>query len=1250
MQATFLLGPAGSGKTHRCLEEIRADLQASPDGLPLVLLAPKQATFQLERQLLASLPGYTRLQILSFERLANFILAEFAVSPPNFLDEEGRVMVLRALLAQKEQELKIFRATARLPGFARQLSLLLRELQRHQQSPEKLVALAARIKSSPELDGKLRDLSVLLGAYLGWLKEHQLQDANCLLDLATEALGAKHRATGRSVVSCQSSVAGSPDHGQPTTDHSALHFGGLWLDGFAEMTPQELDFLAALMPFCDRATLAFCLEHKPREDLSWLSTWSVVGQSFRNCHQRMASLSDCEIKVDVLERQPGRGRFADNKVLAHLEEHWANPKHMGGVSTAESWSATAPQNPPPTPPEKGSAVRTPSASSAGSRGKGQARVGLEQETRPVSFPADSAEDSFTQLELGFEKTRAGEHARPSDAVRIVACANPEAEATFAARAIRHYVREEKEGRFRDVAVILRSLEGYHDVIRRVFARYEIPFFLDRREPVAYHPLAELTRYALRTVAFGWEHDDWFGALKTGLVHDDDEAIDRLENEALARGWRGRTWLEPIQIPAAPELAEGLEGLRRQIVPPFQIFSDAMAQRQRRPTGPQLSAALRALWQKLKVDRQLEHWNETGDHFALQGRHSALHSSVWEQMNAWLKNVELAFPAEALPLGDWMPIVEAGLGQLSVGVIPPALDQVLVGTIDRSRNPDLQLVLVLGLNEGVFPASPAPPMLLSQADRETLASHGATLGPDHHQQIGLERYYGYMACTRARKHLVLTCARRDTQDRSLNPSPFLDDLRRLFPELKMDEFSGRPDWQAAEHWSELIVPVLQSRDPVSSALGRATALAESIPALRPVVEKWQQVMAAGEAPKLSPDLAKKIYGVELRTSVTGLEDFAACPFKFFAGRGLRAEERVRFEVDPREKGSFQHEVLKEFHRRVREAKKNWRDLAIEEARALVRRVGEELLPAFRDGLFLADESRRFTARMLIEGLEKLMETLIRWTRQYQFDPTAVEVSFGLQESRLPAWRIDLDGRHALLLRGRIDRVDVCRVEETGETLGVVIDYKSSAHKLEPALLHHGLELQLLAYLGALSQSANLSEELGVARLLPAGGFYVSLKGGGGSARTRDAERDDRDKARRSAYQHRGRFDGGRLEKFDNRGQSRGDQFQFSKNSDGTFSRRGNEALATEEFHRLVARTSEFLREHGREIYQGKVTVAPYRWKGETACDLCAYRPVCRFDPWTQPYRVLRPPPRDEETDENEPEQEAKTTSDKTGAMK
>ena len=72
MEVTLLLGPAGTGKTYRCLEQARQELKRSPEGLPLVFLTPKQATYQIERELLTDpeLPGFTRLQVVGFEALA----------------------------------------------------------------------------------------------------------------------------------------------------------------------------------------------------------------------------------------------------------------------------------------------------------------------------------------------------------------------------------------------------------------------------------------------------------------------------------------------------------------------------------------------------------------------------------------------------------------------------------------------------------------------------------------------------------------------------------------------------------------------------------------------------------------------------------------------------------------------------------------------------------------------------------------------------------------------------------------------------------------------------------------------------------------------------------------------------------------------------------------------------------------------------------------------------------------------------
>ncbi len=73
------------------------------------------------------------------------------------------------------------------------------------------------------------------------------------------------------------------------------------------------------------------------------------------------------------------------------------------------------------------------------------------------------------------------------------------------------------------------------------------------------------------------------------------------------------------------------------------------------------------------------------------------------------------------------------------------------------------------------------------------------------------------------------------------------------------------------------------------------------------------------------------------------------------------------------------------------------------------------------------------------------------------------------------------------------MDLCREPGGDEALCVVVDYKSSQKQLDPVLMAHGLQLQLLTYLNVMRRWPNPRELFGVARLIPAGVFYVSLRG-------------------------------------------------------------------------------------------------------------------------------------------------------------
>lgn len=1101
----FLLGSAGTGKTFRCLSEVRTELQGTPAGPPLIFLAPKQATFQIERQLLgtAGLPGYTRLQILSFERLAGFILVALGRPQPRLLDDDGRLMVLRALLTQHHERLELFRASARLPGFAQQLSGLLREFQRARIGPSAIDRAAAQAGTTA-LARKLRDLAFLFREYLAWLAAEKIEDADRLLDIAADALREASAAEG-----------------------VATRFGGLWLDGFAEMTEQELALLQALLPWCARATLAFCCEPEELEAGASFSPWSVIAHTARRCLHAVNAVAP-EVVPEAITGVAGAGRFGESAALAHLQSHWATPAPF---------------------------------------------------------------------------------AEATNAIRLVQAGTPEDEATFAAREILSHVQA--GGRFREVAVLVRQLEPYQDIVRRVFTRYGIPHFIDQREAIAHHPLAELTRYAVRTAALGWRQDDWLGLLKSGLTGVPELDADWLENEALARGWEGRDWLESDAAANCPELAPLLGRVRERLAAPLHALEVAFAKTNSGggPTGLQLAASLRGLWRTFGVQEQLEAW-------AREATGSAVHATVWDQMEQWLHTMGLGFGHQRVPIREWLPIIEAGLAGLSVGVIPPVLDEVLVGSIDRSRNPDLQSVFLLGVNEGVFPAPPSDPVLLTEIERAQLAG-SLTLGVSVRQQLAHERFYGYIACTRARRKLFVTWSEADRLGRQLNPSAFIPLLQRLFPQVATEAFIANGP---VRHASELVAPLLRV-EAAGTGVSHPLLALKAFDPVRTLIGMLREPATT----TLTPATVTRLYQRRLATSISRLEQFASCPFQFFVRVGLRAQERVLYEVDARHTGTFQHEVLKAFHEEVRARFGNWHAIPPAVARALIREIAERLRTTFQDGLLVSSDRNRVESAHLISALEDFIEVIVTWMSQYAFEPHAVELGFG-REDGLPAWELALDAGRTLAFSGSIDRVDLLVDRANRTAYSVVMDYKSTARTVDPRLLAAGVQLQLFAYLAATRGFPAMARHFDVDRIEPAGAFYVPLRGAYDGAGHRDEALADPGGARRVAYRHRGRFRWDLRAHFHqdiHNGQS-GDQFAFRAKKDGGFHGGDRDPMEHAQFDQLLDQVEQQLVAMGNAIFAGDIGVNPYRVGNKTPCEHCDYAAVCRIDPWTHEYRALPKP--------------------------
>ncbi|MCS7090711.1 MAG: PD-(D/E)XK nuclease family protein [Verrucomicrobiota bacterium] len=1136
MQVRFWIGPAGSGKTRRCLEEIRRRLETAVEGDPLVLLAPRQMTFQLERQLLVELglPGYVRLNVLSPERLCFWLWDKLGGGPMPLLSAEGRVMVFRALLSRLGSGLRVFGGSARGVGFAQELSEAWAECQRHRRTAACLRELASKVEN-PRLALKLQDLAALSEAYEEWLKSHGLVDAQSLPERVTELLESRVESPWIEAV---------------------------WVDGFAELAPNEVNLLAALTRHCRQMTVTFCLERSGLAHVDWLSPWWVVVRAREALEKALRGRVGVELVEEHLEARTRNGRFDQAPGLYWLERLWA------GVSE------------------------------------------VSQET-PLSDDRAAA-----------------------NVVRGVCCEDPLAEATFVAREVWRFVRE--GGRFREVLVLVRDLERELPLLRRVFGEYEIPCHWDRREPVGQHPLVVLTRGAMRLVARHWRQADWFSVLKCGLVwHLSEEELDALENQALACGWEGRdTWLGP-QVRQWLEQASADRAHRwDQLLQPWRTWDDMLGQGRKPVQGTVLVEALRRLWRDLGVEQQLAEWaGEIGGTFgpAWQGSLAgAVHGTILEEMHRWLEDLELAFGGQTLECREWLPILEAGLASLTVGVIPPALDQVLVGTVDRSRQSEARLVFLMGWNEGIFPARPVSGPLLSEDEWRQLADAGWSAQRQPHEQRAREEHFAYVACTRARERLVITWCRRDLRGRVLHPSPFWARLRGWLPWVR-EEQGARMD--RGPQTNAVLEPVHEKEwwpRIMAAVAARRTDLVAKLPdRLQKQAASYLRYVEAGSRSVLHPAAAQRLYGQRLQLSATQMERFMACPFQFFVWGGLLARERHLYEVSAADRGAYLHEVLAAFHTALVDRGRKWREVPWEEAVDLVRTCALKVQQTYRNGLFDATALRRLMAQQCVEDLMSFLDVMWAWMREgrYRLDPVAAEWVFGGASApgEDPETACVLRGPEGqtVELTGRLDRVDMVMVSEQ-EALAAVMDYKSGRVKLDRLLLEAGVDLQLRVYLVVLAEWELLRRQLGVTRIRPVGAFYVPLRPRPESVSAVEEADPGQSATGRSAYQHLGVFDASALPWLEAAEScQQGEQFAWRRNRDGSLRRDSWQAMDSAAFAQFVEESKSLIAAIAARIWAGEVKPDPYRHGTRVACDHCECQAICRLDRHRHRFRRLMP---------------------------
>ncbi len=672
-----------------------------------------------------------------------------------------------------------------------------------------------------------------------------------------------------------------------------------------------------------------------------------------------------------------------------------------------------------------------------------------------------------------------------------------------------------------------------------------------------------------------------------------------------------------------ELLATMERCRASITGPLFAFEKRI---QKSRSGLELCTAVYKLLDETDVARKLERLSVNAMEKG-QPEKAREHSQLWGAVLDLLDQIVEMMGNERLEFDVFTGVLETGLAELKMGLVPPALDQVLVGNMDRTRPTGVKYAFLLGFNEGVVPAQFKEDGILSEGERSVLENAGMELAPGASRKLLDERFLIYNALTTGSRKLWISYATADDEGKALLPSEVIRHLYKMFPKIQEHSLSALPSSGLPD----------EVRDSIH--LGYIGHPEQSLRALIMQLRQWRQGteipelwwdvynwFAADEqrsielkrllsslfyrnvGTKLKRGTSFKLYGGStLRGSVSRMEKFVACSFSHFASYGLRLKERQLYKLQAPDIGQLFHAALSDMAVRLKQEGRGWGSLSPEECRREASETVERLSPMLQGEILMSSKRYGYISRKLKNIVGRASVILGEHARRGSFEPVGLELDFG-PDKELPPLRITLPNGCVMEVVGRIDRVDMAR-GENGILLRV-IDYKSSQKDLKLHEVYYGLSLQMLTYLDVL---LTYSEQWLGQPTLPAGTLYFHVHDPLlTSSNGMNKEQAEQELLKR--FKMKGLLTADRevvslMDTSLDKGYS--SIVPVAVKADGSFY--SSASVATpEQWGHLLSSVRGTISDIGTRITEGDVMIEPYRIGQETACTFCSFRPVCQFD--------------------------------------
>ena len=786
-------------------------------------------------------------------------------------------------------------------------------------------------------------------------------------------------------------------------------------------------------------------------------------------------------------------------------------------------------------------------------------------------------------------------------IELFLASNPYTEIEHVAKKIIKLVRDENY-KFNEISIITKDINRISSIAKAVFAKYEIPIFMDEKDELTESISIKYILSVLDVFSKNWSHDTVLNFVKLGFLNIEKQDIYKLENYVKKWGIRGNKWFkEDWKNGNNLEDLKDLNNTRKKIVDPLLKFKENLS---RQKTVKDICKAI-----YLFIENN-NFYNKLNEKINLLEQNNELkvasdYKQSIENLNSVLDEMVELFGDKKISFENYLNLLKVGLKNRELGSIPQTIDQVVLGDVDRSRTHKVRACFIIGVNDGVFPSVNKDEGFFNDSDREVLKKLGTELAKGTTENLYDEEFNIYKALTTAEEKLFLSYDSQSIDGEALRESVIISKLKRIFPKIveESDVIEKETGISIANStFDEMLYNLRKHQDGE-----KIDDIWFEVYNWYKMQDEWKEKLEQAlkgmfyknDAENINQENIEKLYGKTLKASVSKLEKYQECAFSFHLKYGLNLKETEEFQIKSIDTGSFMHDVVDTFFEEIKE--EDIKNLTKEDVENIVNNIIEEKLNLKKNAIFLS--SAKFI--VLTNRLKKVITESIYYI-VYQMQNTSFRIFGNELEFSETIDNVEIVGK--------IDRLDVGKNED-GKYIRI-IDYKSSNRTLDLNKMVAGLQIQLLTYIDAMAKKTNQE---------PAGMLYFNLIDPIIS-KNKNLTDDEIEEEIRKAFKMKGLIlsDVKVVKMMDNSLDSGSSSIiPVALDKSGNISNFRSSVITKEEFTLLQNKIKKLIKQISKEILSGKIDIRPiYNAKEKrTACEYCPYKTICGFNPKQNGYSYV-----------------------------